>query len=103
AFGERDPGVALEVEKRRERGLFGVIGARWVARCRADPLISLVNQVVVTESLVRCIAPVHAPHFLVQSFRKGLRETIRQRRRENGTIVVVGLLCGRNDLLEPVT
>ncbi len=94
------PARALGVQQLEDRALLGVVGARRVARRGADALVSLGDERVVVERLVRRVAPQRSAHPLVEQLRERLREAVGERRGQDRAVVVVVGHEPRPQLLE---
>ena len=77
ALGEGEAG-GFGVQQGEQGALFGVVGLRGIAGGGADAAVTLADEVVAAQILVRCVAPEFAPDALVESFGKGLGKAVSQ-------------------------
>ena len=81
--------MRLHVQQFPNGGFFGVFRTRRIARCRANPLVVFADQLLVTEILIRRIAPVDFTHALMQIFCKRFRQTVSDRFHHDLVVVVM--------------
>src|SRR5262249_30137256 len=67
ALGHFHPDRALAAEEREHRALLGMIRLRRITGRRTDAAIALGDQLLVTQRLIRLIAPEFAPHPLMHA------------------------------------
>src|SRR6202012_3546363 len=74
-LGDLDSRIRLPIEQTPDRAFFRVVRTCRVARCRPDPTILLLYQLLAAQVFITTVAPLLANPFM-QAFGKGFRQAI---------------------------